>query len=259
ALQISQLYSVDYDLGQKVHRASVDEMVRGLQSIIRNLLDTPGITIGDFKCGVKLDWYVIPEIAHIKHGKIVGYDKNAAIRNVKALHEVLTEQEKQEAISLLKKSDSVAGFLEAKQSIRPHLVRWTPKEILRGYVTLRTGERYTLADGIQSPSMCKLDVVAYVDGSYTDFSIIYYFFCGNKQLNKADSDPVLDISQNLLYYYSQGNYFKALKRLYSLAKLNTDTTLLGKLQPILNSDLGILYSVLGDLQTLQYLLDICRA
>jgi hypothetical protein len=114
-----------------------------------------------------------------------------------------------------------------------------------------------LAEAFQFPAIIKLDVVAYVQQSrFTDFSIIYILRNNGKPINNVNlSKEVENIKQDILYYSSSKNYFKALKRLFSLVRISEDLPLVEKLNVVLNSDLGRLYSITSDLGTLLYLLE----
>lgn len=56
--------------------------------------------------------------------------------------------------------------------------------------------------------------------------------------------------ESIIAYQAEGNYFKVLKRLFALAKLNHSTSELKSLNSVLNSDLGRLYHIVGDMDTL---------
>lgn len=59
----------------------------------------------------------------------------------------------------------------------------------------------------------------------------------------------------MVAYREAGNYFKVLKRIYSLAKLKGEKFIVNELNPILNSDLGRLYYINTDISTLLFLLE----
>jgi hypothetical protein len=261
----SQVYAGDYDMVEEVHgsyktdEAAAAAYARRLQDIVSQLMSMPSVYIGDIKAGVIPEWEVIPESAGIRKGAVVGYDAEQARQKVDQMAKdgVLTASERTEALRLLKPHPSVEEFLLLKKDLRFHIVRWTPTELQHGSVRLRDGRTYTLTQAILSPGIVKLDVVAYVQQSrFTDFSIIYLFFNSRgKVLNKTMGDTIWLIKQDLLYYLVSGNYFKAAKRLFSLARHSHDSKLIAKLNTLLNSDLGRLYLLLSDMGTLQFLLE----
>lgn len=134
-----------------------------------------------------------------------------------------------------------------RDELRPEVIRWTPQEILRGEKTLRDGSTYTLAQGMKSDGLFKLDVVGFVSQNrYKEFSMIYL-------RKKQEWDLIDELKQDILLYSTLGKHFKAVKRLFSLARWEGDRSLLEKLEPMLNGDEGILYSVISDVDTILYL------
>jgi hypothetical protein len=146
----------------------------------------------------------------------------------------------------------------AEKALRFHIVRWTPKECLAGFKTLRDGRHYSLQEAFTSPALFKLDVIGLVQNNrYTDFSIIYTLKNGKHILNPVVLPTQEEgLKEDVEYYLSQGEVFKALKRMFSLARLKEDDTMIEKLNGLLNGDLGRIYSILSDVGTLQYLLGI---
>lgn len=135
-------------------------------------------------------------------------------------------------------------------------VRWTPKQCLKGYVMVGDTERFTLADAFQSPFLTKVDVVGYTDSHrFQDFSCIYTFKRDGKTLNPVPMDPNVGLKEDIKDLSNEGNYFKVMKRIYAYARLKKQKHVLEKLTPILNGDLGRIYSLLSDVSTILYLLE----
>lgn len=261
----SQQYAGDYDMLEQVkgnyksNATAVKHFVQDFQHIISNLLGMSNVYVGDIKAGMIPEWELVPETAMIKNGHIVGFDAEATKQKLSELMEagVIDEEEGGEVKKLISTPPSPQKFLELKKTAKFHVVRWTAKDVEAGFTTLRNGRQYSLQEAFTSPAIVKLDIVAYVQQSrYTDFSMIYLFYNRGKILNNVDmSDEVQSIKQDLEYYYITGNYFKALKRMFSLARKANDTKTIKKLNNILNSDLGRLYSIISDIGTLEYLLE----
>ena len=216
----SQLYAADYDTSQVVSLNYADDMtavrwaVKRFKAMIKHLQGMRGLYVGDIKGGEVEAWKVIPDTATVREGRVVGYDADAARKHVKKLHEegAITTDEMATAIQLLIKHPTVKHFMEIRDMVRFHLVRWTPAEVAKGYVVLRTGDRYTLEDAFKSSGLTKVDVVAFVGGSrYADFSCIYMLKNRGKVLNAPPPD---DIKMNLLALYTEGNFFKMAKLMF---------------------------------------------
>jgi hypothetical protein len=61
--------------------------------------------------------------------------------------------------------------------------------------------------------------------------------------------------QEDILYYNDADPFKAVKRMFALAKAERKPKVAELLVPILNSDLGRLYQIIGDFKTLRSLLE----
>lgn len=261
----SQQYAGDYDMIEVVKgnykdtTTAVRTYVKRFQSIVRTLMSEKDITVGDIKAGIVEDWIVIPDDAGISGGEVVGYNYTTSKAKIEELHsnKILTDEEYKYASKILVENPSIEKFLVMKKELRFHLVRWTPEEVLKGTVTLRDGRKMSLEDAFKSPAIIKLDVVAWVQNNrFTDFSIIYLLRNKGQEINKVDtSREIWSIKQDLLYYLETKNYFKASKRLFSLARKSKDMPLVKKLNDMMNSDMGRLYSIISDCGSLLYLLE----
>jgi hypothetical protein len=194
----------------------------------------------------------------VSNGKIVNYDKYESLKKVEVLKdaEVITAEEAKMARKYLRKSGSLRGFVTAKSKVKFHLIRWSAPEILDGHKLLRDGRKYTLEEAFSSPTITKLDTIALVQNNrFTDFSMIYKFMNKGRVLNPDPMDIIKSIKESIIYYKSIGEPFKVLKREFSLAKFTDNMDKIHSLIPILNSDLGRIYHILGDVKTLIDLLE----
>jgi hypothetical protein len=102
--------------------------------------------------------------------------------------------------------------------------------------------------------LVKVDAVANIADRYTEFSTIYDTYLNGTLVSARASNIVQSLSDDIMFY-NKTNPFKALKRFFALVKLRKDTEAAAVLVPIMNSDLGRLYQIIGDLQTLRGLMD----
>lgn len=260
----SQQYSGDYDLIEIVDEkykskdTALNAYVKKFQNKIISLLDTKDIYIGDIKAGLVEDWIVIPENARLKNGRIIDFDKMDSLKKLDTLKKdnVITSDEYNYTKKMLSKKLTIDTFLQMKKEIRFHIVRWTPEEVVKGVVVLRNKKTMTLKEAFTSNSIIKLDVVAYINGRFTDFSNIYILNYSGKPINNVDiSDEDSSIKQDLMYFLSSDSYYKAFKRLFSLVRKEQNPILIQKLTAMFNSDLGRLYLLKTDIETLIFLLD----
>jgi hypothetical protein len=243
----SQLYAGDYDGYEVVEvdyttdKAALNYLVKKFKEIIKRLKAIPHTHIGDCKAGLVEEWRVIPK---------KGFSKLGATKKTQELLDahIISPEEAKKALSLIQE-----GSADAEKEIKYHIIRWTPKEILKGKKKLRDGRVYTLQEAFSSPTITKLDVVSLINGIYTEFSVIYEFHNGKKALNPDIIDPEKSLKDDIQFYLSKGERYKALKRKFALAKLKGEP--IESYHSIINSDLGKLYVVLSDVRTLADLLD----
>jgi hypothetical protein len=259
-----QLYTVDHDLYQTVQMGetsddkAVAKLVAEFKAIIRELMKKKNVYIGDIKCGSVSDWEVISPDAKIDKGKVVGYDHLKAVEKLKKLFQnnLITKDEYKESERLLVTKPTPTQFLEMKNNIKFNIVRWAPKDVLNGYVQLKGNVKYTLEEGFTCKALTKMDVVAFVSNHYSDFSMIYDFYNKKKLLNGKDVDVKNGLKSDILYYESQGQYYKVAKRMFSFVKDQNNKPLMDKILPILNdSQFGLLYVVCGDITVLLWILE----
>jgi len=135
--------------------------------------------------------------------------------------------------------------------------KWSKEEIKRGYKNI-DGNILLFTDCLQQKSRIKLDIIAIdKDHNITEYSDIYIIRIG--EFNLTDNVNIEDIKTSILNdFYSYANdkkYFKALKRLYSYAKITNAKKLQNDLVSIFNSSLGEDYKTMSDLNTLLLLLE----
>jgi hypothetical protein len=258
----SQLYAGDFDLNETVNAVAKDEgtalrlIANGLQTIIKQLLRTRELFIGDIKLGVIPEWRVLS--GDVRNGKVVGYDAKVCMGRLTALYEsgVITHEEFSTSKAFLKPRLTPKEFVIAEKEIRFEVVRWKPTDVLEGFVVLRDGRHYSLEQAICAPAIAKLDVVAFIEGNnFSDFSTLYTFKYRGRVLNDVKIDAEHEIKKSILYYEADDNYFKVAKRIFALSKASGDTAMIEKLTDLFNSDLGRLYSIISDASTILYLLE----
>jgi hypothetical protein len=252
----SQLYAGDFDGSETVKVKSVEEVVEHLRAIVKKLRSVPNLAFGELKCGEIAEWNVFRPSARVEKGKILDFNIKESQAKVDALREakVITAQEAKDYNELLDDANDEWGFLHARKSIRHHILRWTPREVLEGAKFIRGDGVIKLEDAITSGGMMKLDVVANIHDRFVEFSLIYDVYVNGKHITQTPPPIVSSLLEDILYY-AKANPFKALKRIFSLAKHFKETKLIEKLVPVLNGDLGRLYQIIGDLRTIASLLE----
>lgn len=251
----SQLYSGDFDAIEKV-RMSPSEVASHLKDIVKRLRVIPETYIGDIKCGEEPSWSVFSRSARVEDGKVMDFSIKQSQTVIDKLlkDKVISPKEAKDSIKLLEDADTAMEFLEARKTIKFSTLRWKPADILQGFLEYR-GHRFELEDAIESGGLLKLDVVSNIEDRFTEFSVIYDLVDKKgKRLTNVPTNIVRSLQEDIIYY-NDADPFKAVKRMYALSKVSKLTKVASILVPILNSDLGRLYQIIGDLKTLLSLLE----
>lgn len=93
---------------------------------------------------------------------------------------------------------------------------------------------------------CKIDIVIFFNNRFTESSCNYYF---TKPLN--EKSVIIELNRGIIELKKKNNYFKILKKIYLLAKINNDINKLQYLTNIFNSDLGILYKNINNIDAIK--------
>lgn len=127
-------------------------------------------------------------------------------------------------------------------------IRWTPKEIESGV---------GLEEALKTGGRTKIDTMAVVStGRYVEIGCVYLYGAMAKPPDEQDLIKELEIS--VKEELADKNYWKALKRLFSIARLEDSKSAAARverLSNIFNSDLGRLYAVISDIGVLEYLIE----
>ena len=247
----SQLYAGDYDANDFAS-GTLNHLASLFSEMVRRMSKMDGVFVGDIKAGVVSEWDVMGK-ARVHNGIVMNYNADTSRSKVLQLRKkgVITPTEEREYLAVLKSSPTPTELVIAKNTIKPHIVRWTVKEAIDGKRTLQNGSVYTLQDAFASRGSVKVDVVGWIQNNrYTDFAMIYFLSLpdGKKLYTPIQFED--DIKESILYYTHEGNYFKVLKREFSLAKFKHETNKMEELSEVLNHDLGRIYHILGDVKTL---------
>jgi len=252
-------YSADVDCYErtKIEGNSREDALRNaskrFKQIIKNLLSIPLTYVTDIKAGSIEDWVVIPKESHIHKKKILGYSAKESRAKVEELYKdgVISEDECKSALELLVDKPTAEQFLLAKDKLRFNIVRWTIDEIKAGKKVYR-GRKITLAEALGQPTIAKLDAIILVDNNrFIEASLIYELLYKNSQLNAFGQPNIPYMLREAIFnYYSLSKPFKASKRQFSLLRFLKKLNPAKPLIPYFNSDLGLLYSIISDLDTL---------
>jgi hypothetical protein len=130
-------------------------------------------------------------------------------------------------------------------------LRWEYKDIIKGIKN-----NITFQEALLQKSTIKIDMIVFIEGIATEFSENYYFKIGSTT-NYYNEDIELGIEKSLNEYLYMKNYWKVLKRLFSLMLRNKtkNKTKLIKLIDFFNSDVGLMNKCKNEFDILLILLE----
>lgn len=135
-------------------------------------------------------------------------------------------------------------------------VRWNKHTIKDGF-QIMDGINISFINCLQQKSIIKMDIIALIDGIFTEFSNNYYFTFSNGFSTMPFNNTKL--SDIFMYQFQQKmkdkKYFKALKRLYSYFKIKRNKKMQQTLIEFFNSNVGKLNYQINNLQIINDVLD----
>lgn len=142
-------------------------------------------------------------------------------------------------------------------------LRWDKNDIANGFKIEKSGRKIKFQECILMKTTMKLDVIALIDGVFTEFSDNYLIKLGD-DANFFPHDLQRDHLLNSIkhsydeYFYASQNYMKALKRCFAYFLLDGKDKHLGKLKALLeffNSSAGLLYKLGSEIDTILLLME----
>jgi hypothetical protein len=131
-------------------------------------------------------------------------------------------------------------------------LKWTMDEVIQGHK-----DEYKFIDVLDKQSVIKVEIVAYIDGQFIPFSDVFEFRIGKKGINqeKTTLDTVPSLAREVKKYYEAKNFMKVLKRLFVISLTEKNKKLSEKLINIFQSDIGFIYKIKSDLETIKEVLE----
>lgn len=143
------------------------------------------------------------------------------------------------------------------------VIRWTNEEILRGKKELPGGIKLTLPKALSMKGHVKLDMITDINGKLTEITNFLFLIkegLDNKKyiinlaekydeellLKRAETELPKEIERLLYspYYY---NPFKAIKRLWALARHYKDYSMINKLKSFISGNISLLYQLKSEI------------
>lgn len=261
----SQLYAGDYDSICFVDFPSLEKAVIEFQTRVKTIAELKDVFIADMKIGMIQDWNIWgkSKIQLVDNTlKVVDYNSAFTLKKLKYIYnqKVITNDEYDKYYKIIyewKDTPNPKEYAKILKELRPHILRWNLQEVLQGFKQLPGNRAIDLSDALSSRGVVKVDCIGIVNGQsrFTDFSMIYEIKIRNKVITyDVVNQNVVDELRLSVYENSLlGNYYKALKRIFSLARYFRNTDLVNRLTEFLNGFVGLIYQVKSDVGTLLYL------
>ncbi len=141
-------------------------------------------------------------------------------------------------------------------------LRWTYKDIKKGYQILEDGRKMKFQDCILIKATMKMDMIVLIDGIFTEFSDNYYINIGDKSNYFEHEQEPEHIETGILksldeYLNVHQNYWKTLKRLFSLStrepkKYKKD---IKKMMDFFNGKTGLINKCKNELEILMLVIE----
>lgn len=268
-----QKYPSDIDLMESYvveggEQKLIKKFIRDLQRVTKDILaHEPDNFFLEFKAGLDERYRLKGGVGKLSNGV---FHKNPALipwAEGMATGGLLDEEE----LEVIEESDDYEQLNEVLRQRRT--VRWSAQDVLKGYKMLPGGVKMTLEDALEAKSVVKLDEAAWIDGKYkevTNFLLIgredpktgkliplnlEYDFSDRRAFVEKIKREIPPETEKLLYNEDEFSPFKAIKRMFSLARQIQDKEMMDILAPIIDSNVSLLYQIKGDIGTLEVLRD----
>jgi len=270
----SQLYPGDVDLMELIEKCcnkeeATNKFVQSIKNIIGKIASTKGYYVGDIKSGVDKVYQIdIGNITYDNKGyHIAGFNPEEVIKDIGSLYRkgYLTGEERDELNDLCIDIEGEHNVQENYETLydmlrEKYILRWSINEIFQGYKVLPGKRKITLNETINQPVMTKIDMWTLISGRYIEFSNMLTFVLvdkfGGKTVLNANPTPEeiinglkVDITKLM---FSKLGYkpFKAMKRMWSVARIEGHDKVINDLTPIMQSDLGRISQIVSEIDTI---------
>ena len=263
----SHKYPGDIDLIEKIticctKKKAIEEIVMGMIRIVKNILTEPGYYFSEMKAGIDKTYEI--DIGEMKNGKVVGYEQEKVVNNIKSLYSKskLSKKEYEIAITSAKEKIKAEEYDKIYNILRNRrILRWTAQEVINGYKKMSSGGLITLGEAIGMNTPLKIDAWIPIECKYVEvtnfFVVTYKDKEGKENFINFDPEhyykPEIGISEIIRKMANDKvNYkpFKLAKRMWSLSRMIGYKEGIKRLMELLNSDAAIVYQIHSELEVI---------
>jgi len=235
----SSKYGSDYDVEAMLKSPSIPKIADLIREQYLKTLQNPNIWIIDFKCG---------------HDPRLVYKGDYSKKSLEAyLNNPLIPSSRREEIM------NSTGEKRVELVRDLYILRWKPQDMKNGYIHLIDGTKRTLEECLTDKTTTKIDLIQKVGVQFAEISENYYIKVGNQgNYNEIPTKKELEEAlEEDIHYYSKNDSMKALKRLFSLLRIDGEKKNKAKLDRLIdffNSEVGFLNKIKNELTILETLL-----
>ena len=129
-------------------------------------------------------------------------------------------------------------------------IRWKYTDIMNGYKIIDDGITVNLSDTLQlKNNKIKIDIIAFINGKFVEFSCNYYFHSGNVDVEYIYKSLLLDVKK----YFHAKKFMKMMKRLLSYRLIRNESV--DDIIKLLNSKAGFLYQLHHQLDVILFVIE----
>lgn len=266
-----QKYPADIDLYEQVKiccskEEAIEYFYLGIKSIVNDIRLKQYHWMIEVKCGLDDRYDIIDNLSVVSIDEIVNF-----LSSSQNLISQKDYQKLNEIVAMMSVSNNRDDAIQMIHNILRNykVIRWSSAQIELGE-QVRYGKKFYLKDCIDTHSPINIEVIAVINGKFTDLSNFYVLMFYDKI---TGTDVVINFPQEYLTdgkkFVTEGlkqginkvlfsidlDIFKGIKRMFSLARLTENMNLFRKIQPIISSDLAQLSQLKSELATLHEILD----
>jgi hypothetical protein len=132
-------------------------------------------------------------------------------------------------------------------------LHWSLEEIKHSFKDIKyknTVQRKYFINALKDKSLIKLDVSAFINNVFVEFSNIYDIHYDKKTFLPNIKDIIISLKIDMIDLLQQGQYMKYLKRLFTVSKLERNYDILKPLTNLFNSKYGKMYKLASQIKTI---------
>ena len=256
-----QKYPSDIDLYEQIKVCcSKEEAIEYFQLGIKRIVNEVRLKryhwVIEVKCGIDDRYDIINNLTQANLDNFLANNLN--ILNMDDYHEL-------NRLSAYSDLERITDILR-----KYYVIRWTADEVEFGQ-KVKAGKRFYFEDCVDTISPINIEIIAVVNGKFTDISNFYVLMFHNKI---DDTDVLINFPQEylvdgrmfvieglkdginkVLFSKIHKDVFKGIKRMYSLARITENVELYEKIKDIVSSDLSALSQIKSEFATINEILN----